>query len=708
MNLAFDMRPQNYRFEPQDRTTISGTPMRIISANENGYVFSRVDGTGLAESYSREQITRLASMGEINHEVGYFMPQSAEKRMLMTSEDMISMLPAKGQRRVTKRSAYVEVLKDLRAKKILKMTDKWLGENMGLIRGEALDYVDNLNPGGADVIDISADIRKAPSPRNLRRWMQQDAEFGMHGLIDQMAKRGNRSPLMGPEALGLMMKHVRNYAHCERPTMRKIQEDVEIAFAERNLERATEGREPMHTPSYASVCRAINSMDAYTVHVARHGKESARKKFRPVLDGLNITRPGQRIEIDEWTVDLMTIMESSGLAALLTPEELQSMGLDKKIGRWCLTVAIDVATRCILGMVLSRSAKGVAAVQCLEMVTQNKGQWADAVGALGSWDMHCTPEHIVTDGGPAFKSEKFRNACADLGVTSERSIAGFPELRAVIERLFRTMGLSLMPRLSGRTMSDIMTKGSADPTKRAALTLEDFIFAVVRWTIDIYHNMEHRGLNGETPVECWRRLASHWGHIISPDSRHQRACFGKEMVRLLDKNGITILGARYQCPTLANLMNRTGGGDMRVRWHHNDIGHIEVFHEGGWLKASARDVDLRGTTAQTWLAVCRQVKLNNPKKRMQDKAVMQAAIIAITERNREAILTSKIIVQDWSDERIAQEEAGIMSGFQYGEPRKAKAADGLAGHSIEDPDEEPEASDAVATNDEQNWGMSDE
>jgi hypothetical protein len=63
MNLAFDMRPQNYRFEPQDRTTISGTVMRIVSANENGYVFSRVDGTGLAESYSREQITRLASMG---------------------------------------------------------------------------------------------------------------------------------------------------------------------------------------------------------------------------------------------------------------------------------------------------------------------------------------------------------------------------------------------------------------------------------------------------------------------------------------------------------------------------------------------------------------------------------------------------------------------------------------------------------------------
>jgi hypothetical protein len=40
---------------------------------------------------------------------------------------------------------------------------------------------------------------------------------------------------------------------------------------------------------------------------------------------------------------------------------------------------------------------------------QNKGQWAGWFGAFGSWDI-VHAKHIVTDGGPAFKSEKFRFA----------------------------------------------------------------------------------------------------------------------------------------------------------------------------------------------------------------------------------------------------------------------------------------------------------
>lgn len=707
MNLAFSTKAQNYRFEPQDRTTISGTPMRVTSSNEAGHVFSRTDGSGLSVSYSHEQITRLASMGELKHEAGYFMPKSAEKRLLMTSTDMIAGLAANVNTRLSKKTAYVEAFKDLRAQGCLKMTDRSLRKNMGLIRNSAMDFIKNLNPGGADQIDKSADLREAPSARTLRRWIKADEEHGVQGLIDQMSKRGNRACLMGPEALGLLMKHARNYAHIERPTMKTVHADAVIAFEDRNAERVTEGRDPMRVPSYETVRRAIHSMDAYAVHVARFGKEAARKKFRPVLHGLNITRPGQRVEIDEWTVDLITIMRSSGLFDLLTAEELESLGLDKKNARWCLTVAIDVATRCIVGMVLSRNAKGVAAVQCLDMVTRDKGQWADSVGALGHWDMQFTPEHIVTDGGPAFKSEAFRFACADLGVTSERAIAGFPELRAFIERVFRTMGTSLMPRLSGRTMSDIVTKGSADPRKRAALNVEDFVFALLRWTVDIYHNTPHRGLDGETPVECWRRLVAHWGVRPPPDLRRRRACFGKSMVRTLDKNGITILNARYHSKELATFMNRKGDGVMNVRWHHQDVGSIEVCCLGKWIEVPSLDIDLRGTSAQTWLTACRQVKVNNPKKRMHDRSVIQAAIKAIKERNAAAILTAEILVEDWSGERMMQEEDGILSGFRYGEARNPKAADGLAGHSIADSDDTHASMTADTSTKDKGYGITD-
>ena len=47
MNLAFDTRPQDKRFKPQDRRTMSRAQMRVIRAKGNGNVFDRVYGTCL-------------------------------------------------------------------------------------------------------------------------------------------------------------------------------------------------------------------------------------------------------------------------------------------------------------------------------------------------------------------------------------------------------------------------------------------------------------------------------------------------------------------------------------------------------------------------------------------------------------------------------------------------------------------------------------
>jgi hypothetical protein len=106
-----------------------------------------------------------------------------------------------------------------------------------------------------------------------------------------------------------------------------------------------EGNRRARSNAHAVVCEAFAAplIHGRPFGSRQKGTVSCSQEFPTRIDGLNITRP-QRIEIDEWIVDLMTIMESSGLAALLTPEELQPW-LDKKVGRWCSTVAIDVATR---------------------------------------------------------------------------------------------------------------------------------------------------------------------------------------------------------------------------------------------------------------------------------------------------------------------------------------------------------------------------
>ena len=107
----------------------------------------------------------------------------------------------------------------------------------------------------------------------------------------------------------------------------------------------------------------------------------------------------------------------------------------------------------------------------------------------------------------------------------------------------------------GSTFSNIATKGDANPGDRAVMTFEDFAFAIVRWIVDWYQNTPHRGLDGETPVQCWRRLSAQYGVTPPPDMRRQRLVFGQNVARLLTKEGLTVLGIRYPSGRLALWMN---------------------------------------------------------------------------------------------------------------------------------------------------------
>lgn len=685
MELSFNSSNFHYAFGTHDRVTIEGMPYRPASRNEAGYVMMMTDGSGMSKAFGHEQISRLGSMGRIHQEHNYFRPEEAARRLSSTT-GLISELSKKLTARLSKRSAYVEAFFDLEKEGVIKRTDASIDANKNELFLRAVGFVKNLNPLNQGQPTPSVEFRKAPSARTLRRWIKQAEDFGTGSLVDVMHKRGNRNRVMGPEELGLMMKEVRGYLSLEKPTIVTIHDNVKLSFTRRNEDRVARGLPPFNTPSKETVRRAIKRLDPFTVSVEREGLAAARKKFRPVGQGLDVTRPLERVEIDEWTIDIISLLHSTELIKYLSEEERRELGLDGSKKRWMLTVAICCTTRCIVGMTLTPSAKATAAVQTLQMVVSDKGTWADLVGALGSWDMHGTPETVVTDCGPAFQAEEFRYACSDLGVTAQRAVAGFPELRARIERVFQTMADNLLARLGGRTFGDIITKGDADPEKRAALTVDDLIFALVRWVVDIYHNTAHEGLGGETPVACWRRLTEKWGVQSPPDLRRRRLVFGSRLERNLDKTGITVLNVRYHSERLATWMNRKNKCVVDVRWHPGDIGAIEARLGDDWVEIPAVHGGLDGVSAQAWLATSGELRASDPARKAHDQDVIFKAIEAISARNAAAIATAGLIVTDWSPERILREENRNLISFAVGGSTKDAEPDGAVGRSIPDPD----------------------
>jgi putative transposase len=578
---------------------------------------------------------------------------------------------------------------------MMKFTDESIKVNRYELAGRAMALVDNLNPSGKAKLPKTEDFSQPPAPRTLRRWLAAVNEFGRSGLVDRIDSRGNRSSSLGPEEVGLMMHAVRKYLSPERPSIKLVHEDVVLGFEKRNEQRKENGLGQLSTPSRETVRRAIRALDPYQVELARNGEAAARKKFRPVLNGISVTRPLERVEIDEWTVDVMTFMESTGMYAQMSDDDKRSLGLyvkadepfeekkrRKQIGRWTLTAAICCATRCIVGMVLSRNPGAEAAVQLLQMITTNKGTWSDAVGALTPWDMHGTPELIVFDGGAAFKSQRFRMAVNDLGIMWEMAMNGVPENRGTIERVFGTFASDFAPRLTGHTFNSIIQKGDADPEARATLKLDDFTFALIRWVTDIYHNTPHGGLNGETPLKAWRRLAQEYGVLPSPDMEMMRLCFGQERQYVLDKNGITILGVKYQSDALQEHMRRKDPHEVDVRWHPKDIGAISVRIGKGWFEIPALDSTLNGVAAQTWLTAVRRTKSANPKANRMDNVAVREAIKAISERNEQAKLASSLNLQDWSEKRMAQAEENLVAGIEFFERKELLQQQDTLGHHI--------------------------
>ncbi|WP_374427515.1 transposase [Paracoccus sp. (in: a-proteobacteria)] len=681
MNINFDTSRHRYAFGIFDRVTIDNTAWRPISNNEVGWLMTRPEEAGICHQFPHAELSQLGASGRIQTERDYFTERAAHRRSL-DADRMISLLPEKQREKLYARQIWVTSFHELERHRKIKRTDEAIRASLGDQTLEALKRAQLLQGQNASHASAGVHFRKAPSPRSLRKWLKAYESDGLSGLGDHTHRRGNRTRVLCPEGISWLMTEVRRYMHPDRPTIVTIVNRVEALFDERNAEREAQGLPAIDTPSRETVRRAILSLDPFQVEFHRRGADAARKKFAPVGKGLQLVRPLQRVEIDEWDVDLITFLAETGLLPYFSEDERKTLGLTGTHVRWKLTVAICATTRCILAMVMTPTAKSSAAIQAVKMVLSDKGALSTAVKAHSGWHMHGLPEELVTDNGAAFQSQAFRTVCADLGISALRTVAGMPELRARIERFFRTMSVNLLPELAGRTFSNIVEKGDSNPAVRACLNENDLATVLVRWVVDIYHNTEHDGLGGETPAQCWERLTRKFGVTPPPDTRTCRRIFGEKLVRTLDKSGLQVLGAQYHSPVLAAHFNSRRARQLEIRWLPSDLGAIEVRLGKEWITVPAVMEDLHGVSAQLWMSAVREVRAVNPERKRHDEAVMRTALKSIRARSRDAQAVRGLLVQDWTDDRLRREEQKLMIGFEVGVTKPAAVTDGGIGRAI--------------------------
>lgn len=238
-------------------------------------------------------------------------------------------------------------------------------------------------------------------------------------------------------------------------------------------------------PSRGTVLRRIARLDPARSLAAREGRDAARTLRSAGGTPPEVTGLLEQVQVDHTPMDVIVVDERHRLP----------------IGRPYLSVAICVASRCVVGLVVTLEAPSATSVGlCLAHAATDKRAWLERLGAEAEWPMSGKPRELYVDNAAEFKSEALRRGCEQHGIGLRYRPPGQPHFGGIIERLIGTM-MRLVHELPGTTFSNTAARRGYDSDGEAALTVAE----LQRWlalAVACYHGEVHETL-GRTPAGVW-------------------------------------------------------------------------------------------------------------------------------------------------------------------------------------------------------------
>ncbi|MCO6039825.1 transposase family protein, partial [Enterobacter hormaechei] len=226
----------------------------------------------------------------------------------------------------------------------------------------------------------------------------------------------------------------------------------------------------------------------------REGQDASRSLQGVGGEPPAVTAPLEQVQIDHTVIDLIVVDERDR----------------QPIGRPYLTIAIDVFTRCVLGMVVTLEAPSSVSVGlCLVHVACDKRPWLEGLNIEMEWPMSGKPRLLYLDNAAEFKSEALRRGCEQHGIRLDYRPLGQPHYGGIVERIIGTAMQMIHDELPGTTFSNPDQRGDYDSENKAALTLRE----LERWltlAVGTYHGSVYNGLL-QPPAARWAEAIARTG-----------------------------------------------------------------------------------------------------------------------------------------------------------------------------------------------------
>ena len=302
-------------------------------------------------------------------------------------------------------------------------------------------------------------------------------------------------------------------------------------------------RKGLRMPNFRTVKRRVDSIDAKEHLRKRAGAKAANDRFRPtrVLSTTDLL-PLERVQIDHTQVDVIVVDEDDR----------------RPIGRPWLTLAIDVASRAVLGFSVSLERPSVVSVALtLVQAVLPKDLWLADRQLEVPWPMWGLPELLQLDNAAEFHSRALVRGAQEYGIRIDYRPPGTPHFGGHIERLIGTT-MGAVHLLPGTTFSNVAEKGAYSSEKTSALTLVELERWLALQVGGVYHQSVHASLL-KPPVAAWEDgLARRRKALRKPeDPQTFFLDFLPEEWRLIRRDGIQMFNIHYWDNVLSPLAGRS-------------------------------------------------------------------------------------------------------------------------------------------------------
>jgi putative transposase len=322
-------------------------------------------------------------------------------------------------------------------------------------------------------------------------------------------------------------------------------------------------------PGRKAITARLRAKPRREVVARREGGKAARDRFAPATGSLEATWPLSLVQIDHTLVDVI-VVDSATRAPIQRP--------------W-LTLAIDVCSRCVVGFYLSLDPPSATSVAlCISHAILPKQPWMAQRQIEEEWPVQGLFARLHLDNAKEFHSEALRRGCEQYGIAIDYRPVRTPHYGGHIERLIGTM-MGKVHLLPGTTFSDVRAKGDLDPSRSAAMTLDEVEQWLTHAIAGVYHRNQHRALN-MPPLAAWKlgilgdaRTPGCGEPVAVGDPRRLLIDFLPMQRRLVRREGVSLHSIHYWSDVLTSWIGEQE--KMIVRYDPRDLSRIYLLAPDG-------------------------------------------------------------------------------------------------------------------------------